>query len=212
VNVFASFFNLLYSFRVRRGCEDRFCWAPSKRGLFNIRSFYCVCHDATPFPWKSIWHIKISLRVTFFAWLAALGKILTMDNLRKWHILVVDWCCMCKSMESTDHFFYIVRLLAPYRVLSSIVLGYLGLVLVDLFTCWRGLFGSPQSVVVWKMVPSCLLCCLWKERNDRSFEDRERIVVELKFFLFNTLYLWIAAFVYPNLFSFHDFIVFFFFS
>jgi hypothetical protein len=27
-----------------------------------------------------------------------------MDNLRKRHVLVVDWCCMCKnSVESVDH-------------------------------------------------------------------------------------------------------------
>jgi hypothetical protein len=44
------------------------------------------------------------LRVVFFAWLAALGKILAMDNLRKQHIIVVEWCCMCKNNgESVDH-------------------------------------------------------------------------------------------------------------
>jgi hypothetical protein len=32
----------------------------------------------------------------FFAWSVALGKILTMDNLRKQHVIVVDWCCICK--------------------------------------------------------------------------------------------------------------------
>jgi hypothetical protein len=27
-----------------------------------------------------------------------------MDNLRKWYVIVVDWCCMCKkSGESMDH-------------------------------------------------------------------------------------------------------------
>jgi hypothetical protein len=30
--------------------------------------------------------------VAFFVWLATLGKILTMDNLRKWHVIVVNWC------------------------------------------------------------------------------------------------------------------------
>jgi hypothetical protein len=34
--------------------------------------------------------------------------------------------------------------------------------------------------------PSCLLWCLWREINDRSFEDRERSLEELKslFFLY----------------------------
>jgi hypothetical protein len=39
-----------------------------------------------------------------FAWSAVLRKILTMDNLKKRHIIMVDWCCMFKkSGESKDH-------------------------------------------------------------------------------------------------------------
>jgi hypothetical protein len=46
---------------------------------------------------------KVLLRVTFFAWSAALGKIFTMDNIKK-HIIVVKWCCMCKKIgESMNH-------------------------------------------------------------------------------------------------------------
>jgi hypothetical protein len=71
---------------------------------------------------------------------------------------------------------------------------------VDLFACWRGIFGGTQSAVVWKIVPSY-----------RSFKDRERTVVELKYFFFNTLYFCTIAFVFPNLLSFHDYSFFFFF-
>jgi hypothetical protein len=46
---------------------------------------------------------------------------------------------------------------------------------VDLFACWwTG--GRSQSAAVWKMVPCCLLWCLWRERNDRQFEDKERFI------------------------------------
>jgi hypothetical protein len=67
---------------------------------------------------------------------------------------------------------------------SSADLGY-AIRVVDLFTCWRGVFGKPQSVAVWKMVPSCLSWCIWRERNDRCFEDRESTVAELKSFFSN---------------------------
>jgi hypothetical protein len=41
--------------------------------------------------------------VAFFAWSAALGKILTMDNMRKRHVIMVDKYCMCKrNWESVD--------------------------------------------------------------------------------------------------------------
>jgi hypothetical protein len=37
-------------------------------------------------------------------WTTALGKILTIDNLRKRNIVVVEWCCMCKKIvKSINH-------------------------------------------------------------------------------------------------------------
>jgi hypothetical protein len=42
--------------------------------------------------------------VAFFVWTAALGKILTHDNLLRRGIVVVEWCVMCKKHgESVDH-------------------------------------------------------------------------------------------------------------
>jgi hypothetical protein len=36
--------------------------------------------------------------------LAALGKIPTMDNLKKSHVAIVDRCCLCKrNGESVDY-------------------------------------------------------------------------------------------------------------
>jgi len=84
MDLFTSFF-MLYSVRVRCGDEDRLHWVPSRRGLFNFRCYYIVLvpRDYTHFPWSSIWQNKVPLRVAFFAWSAALRKILTMDNLMK---------------------------------------------------------------------------------------------------------------------------------
>ena len=37
-------------------------------------------------------------------WSTALDKILTLDNLRKQHIIVINRCCICKrSEEMVDH-------------------------------------------------------------------------------------------------------------
>jgi hypothetical protein len=62
---------------------------------------------------------------------------------------------------------------------------------------------------VWKMVSSCLLWCLWREMNDRSFENRKRTLEELKSLFFSTLYFWTTIFVSPLLISYHDFSVLF---
>jgi hypothetical protein len=42
---------------------------------------------------------KGSVQGDLFVWLGALGKILTMDNLRKQHIILVNKCCTCKMNE-----------------------------------------------------------------------------------------------------------------
>ena len=55
------------------------------------------------FLWKSILKAKVPLRVSFFVWTAALGRICTVDNLRKRGLIMVDWCSMCKNGESIDH-------------------------------------------------------------------------------------------------------------
>jgi hypothetical protein len=62
---------------------------------------------------------------------------------------------------------------------------------------------------VWKMVPCCLLWCLWRERNDRQFEDKEKTIEELISFFFHSLYSRSAAFLAPLVFSFNDFLVLF---
>jgi hypothetical protein len=53
--------------------------------------------------------------VAFFTWSIALGKILIMDNLRKRHVIVVDWRCVYKkSGESVD------RLLLHYEIANAL--------------------------------------------------------------------------------------------
>jgi hypothetical protein len=61
--------------------------------------------------------------------------------------------------------------------------------------------------VVWKMVPTCFFWCLWRERNNRSFEDLEGTLEDILSSCFHTLYLWTVAHVYPVSISYNDFLV-----
>jgi len=76
---------------VRHGEDDRLVWNPSKRGSFEVKSYYEVLNtkDGPSFLWKSIWRVKASARVPFFVWATTLGKILTHDNLRKRNVVVL---------------------------------------------------------------------------------------------------------------------------
>jgi hypothetical protein len=69
--------------------------------------------------------------------------------------------------------------------------------------------GNTRSVVVWKMAPSCLLWCLWKEMNDRSFEDRKKTLEEIKLYFSTHCIFRQLLFVFPFVISYHYFLVLF---
>ena len=72
-------------------------WCLKGSGKFDTQTFYKEIWDAniSPFPWKSIWTVKIPNRVAFFVWTAALGRILTLDNFSE-GLPLVNWNCMCQ--------------------------------------------------------------------------------------------------------------------
>jgi hypothetical protein len=101
-----SFFEQLYSIRIRHGEVDRVLWNLFKRRNFEVKTFYkaLVCHETASFPWKGIWRVKAPKQVPFVVWTTVLGKILTHDNLRRRGIMVVEWCVVCKKHEeSVNH-------------------------------------------------------------------------------------------------------------
>ena len=52
-----------------------------------------------------------------------LGKILRVNNLRKRHLIVIDWCCLCnRSGEIVDHLFLSLAGLWSLNCLVSV--GY----------------------------------------------------------------------------------------
>jgi hypothetical protein len=98
VSVFASFFHVLHLATVSRDLADRLRWVPSKKGVFKVKSYFSslVGCEGSHFPWKSVWRTQAPSRAAFFAWSAALGKILTADNLKKRKIIIVDRCYLSK--------------------------------------------------------------------------------------------------------------------
>jgi hypothetical protein len=157
-----SFFEIL-NFDIPRGKGlDPMKWRLS--GKFGVLSFYEGIRDSNGkdiFPWKSIWKVKVPTRVAFFTWTAALGKILTIDNHRKRKVLILDWCCMCKSGgESVNH----LLLHCPItRDLWDMVFTLFGVCWVmpkgaeDLLACWAGRFGKDEAASIWKIIPHCLM-------------------------------------------------------
>ena len=157
---------------------------------------------------KSIWQSRVPHKVAVFIWLVAHGKILTLDNLRLRRLWVLDWCYLCKKAgESVNH----LMIHCEYaQELWSMIFCIFGVswampqTAYDLLHCWR---RKGPAYVVWKAIPSCLMWLLWRERNQRAFEDAERHSADLKLLLIRTLMEWTAAVSsqsFPSVFAFID--------
>ena len=122
----SSFMDLVYSIPLKGEGDDKLDWRHNPNKGFSVKEYYCCMSIVSfdPFPWKSIWKAKVLPRVAFFSWTAALGRLFTIDNLRKRNPILIDWCCMCKkSGESVDH----LLLHCPLAwKLWSMVLGLFG--------------------------------------------------------------------------------------
>jgi hypothetical protein len=163
---------------------ERFILVAPTNSLFSHVSF--------PFPWKSIWCTKAPQRVAFFVWLAALGKILTLDNLRRKNMFLINRCGMCKKdEESIDHLLLHCECV---KFLWNAFFTHFDLAwamphgVVNLLQCWWS-GGCSRSVVIWKMVSFCIMWCLWSEWNVRFFEDSEKAwrIFYISFLLLSSL-------------------------
>eukprot|EP00268_Persea_americana_P004659 TRINITY_DN11508_c0_g1_i8.p1 TRINITY_DN11508_c0_g1~~TRINITY_DN11508_c0_g1_i8.p1 ORF type:complete len:235 (+),score=26.42 TRINITY_DN11508_c0_g1_i8:575-1279(+) len=84
--------------------KDKRIWTASTNGIFSVASFFLTItkYAMTSHPHiSSLWRMKAPPRVIEFGWSALLGGILTMDNLRRRRMLVVNACPMCLSDEET---------------------------------------------------------------------------------------------------------------
>ena len=195
----SSFLDLLYSVTVHRDEEDKLIWKLSPGKGFQLKAFYnAICSPGFgSFPWKSIWKTKAPPWVAFFSWTAALGKILTAENLRHRGIILVNWCCMCKvAEESVEH----LLLHCTYaRELWDMIFVLFGVhwvmprSVMALFDCWQGSLGHHQNSVIWRAVLHCVLWCLWRERNARTFEGCKTSIVDLKLHFYRLLLDWLSV-------------------
>jgi hypothetical protein len=159
----SHFFELLYSQQVRQGGVDKMCWIPSKRKTLEVKLYYMMKVNLEPVdgPWKLIWKSKALPRVAFFVLTAVLGKILTMNNLRKKNMIVMEWCCMCKkSGESIDHLPLHCEVAIEVWNMVCQLFGVTWVMPGKLKEClgsWRGQKGNSAIIQFWRMVPLCVM-------------------------------------------------------
>ena len=94
----------------------------------------------------------------------------------------ICWCVTCCSRGFTDG-----RLVNVQFPLSNLFSWEVYQIWKLKINCWQGSLGRHQNFVIWKAISHCLIWCLWRERNVRTFEGCELSVVELKLQLYRSL-------------------------
>jgi len=111
--------------------------------------------------WESIWKVRVPPCVLFFPWCAVL-EMLTIDNLRRWGLILMDWCFMCKNhWESVVHLFLHCAMAWELWSLFSVCLESIGYTFFSLkmFPGWKGCFGKRSNGEIWIAIPLGLM--LW---------------------------------------------------
>ena len=127
--------------------------------------------------------MKTPPRVIAFGWIVLLGGILTMDNLRRCKVIVVNASPTClANEESIDHL--LLNCSLNQRIWRSIFswfkfCGPLPNSTPSLFGFWRLGVGSKRGQVMWKLSFSAAIWSLWKERNLRCFEGKSSVVSKI---------------------------------
>jgi hypothetical protein len=132
--------------------------------------------------------------LALFTWTASFGKILTLDNLCKCHIIVIDFYCMCKKTP-----YHLLLHCDVTRELWIMVFRMFGVEwvmirrVVDLLVSWKRRVGRNDINIVWNAIPSILMWYVWRERNARSFDDCEKASLDLQTCFLKSLFEWIFA-------------------
>jgi hypothetical protein len=71
---------------------------------------------------------------------------------------------------------------------------------------WRGQLGNRRALHIWRLVPLCVMWCLWRERNAHSFKDNECSMIELTKLALHTLFSWRVTWSHSHESNFSDFL------
>jgi hypothetical protein len=115
--------------------------------IFEVSFFYQALSSLVgfSFPWRS----KAPSRVAFFVSTATLRRILTLDNLRKGQVIVIDWYCVCKkSREFIDHRLFHHEIARDFCTLISFFWDRVGNALMggEVFGKLERLIGSHHNL------------------------------------------------------------------
>jgi hypothetical protein len=123
------------------------------------------------FPYKSMWTLKLPLRIKVFCWLVIKNRILTKENLKKKGWKKVELREFCDDHETEEHLFFLCPLAKYIWNVVSVSLGISKIpeCFVDLYRDWFNMYsGRDRKAVIVGSV--AVVWTIWKTRNKSCFQ------------------------------------------
>ena len=180
----------VYSSKVRRVGLNKFCWKPTRSRRFEVSIFYLSFYPPTfYFPWRLVWQSKVPPRVAFFSWSTLLVRFLQLTFAKGTLLFLIGVTCVRDVRNRWIIFCFITPITFE---MWSLVLCLFGLhwvipqKVIELFESWQINFRQHRNIDFWRLVPHCLMWCIWSERNARCFEGCQQSLLEIKSFFLHS--------------------------
>ena len=158
--------------------EDRLLLKNDKGKGFSVKRMYKSL-DPSPaidFPYRLIWNPIVPPKIGGFAWEATWGKVLTIDQLKRRGMTLVNRCFMCEDdEENIDHLLIHCK---TAKMLWNLFLSIFGIrwvfpkSVLHTFLAWQGADEGKKRKRIWLAAPLCLFWTLWRARNRMVFENK----------------------------------------
>ena len=184
-----NFLLTIQPWRVVSSREDKLVLKGGSSSLYSVKLLYEVLNRITieprSFPTLSVWNPLVPLKVSFFAWEASWGKVMTLDQLKKRGRPLANKCFLCEEEEEETLNHLLVHC-PKVRMLWELILSIIRFGWVFPFSvqqvllAWQGTKVGKKRKKVWRAAPLCLFWTVWCERNRVVFNNEPFSAYRLK--------------------------------
>ena len=157
---------------------------------------------AFDFPHRLIWNPVVPQKIGVFAWEAAWGKVLTLDQLKRRGMTFANRCFMCEEEEETiDHLLIHCKFT---KMLWDLILSIVGISWVfpqsvlHTLLAWQGAAVGKKRKKIWFAAPLCLFWNIWRARNRLVFENEVPSTQRIKANFVTNLWTWANLYSVDN--------------
>ena len=207
------FLQIIHDHKFRPTGVDKLSLKNAMDKGFSVKSMY-KGFDVSPaldFPHRLVWNPIAPPKIGVFAWEAAWGKVLTLDQLKRRSMTFANRCFMCEEEEETiDHLLIHCKLA---KMLWDLILSIVGISWVfpqsvlHTLLAWQGAVVGKKRKKIWLAAPLCLFWNLWRVRNRLVFDKEIPSAQRIKSNFVTNLWYWANQHSVDNTHSVIDFFI-----